>query len=106
MNSALLYRLQSDRNPVHVDPEFAKLAGFKAPILHGLCSYSHSCRVVFDKFGDAKPENIKKLSVRFTQVFHPGLTLVIEMWKEDNKVYFETKNKENQVVVLKACMEF
>ncbi|KAI9709879.1 MAG: bifunctional hydroxyacyl-CoA dehydrogenase/enoyl-CoA hydratase fox2 [Candelaria pacifica] len=83
---AALYRLNGDRNPLHIDPEFSKVGGFKTPILHGLCFFGISGKHVFQKYGAFK--NIK---VRFAGVVLPGQTLRTEMWKEGGKVVFQTK---------------
>ncbi|OJJ46581.1 hypothetical protein ASPZODRAFT_66013 [Penicilliopsis zonata CBS 506.65] len=84
-DQAALYRLNGDRNPLHIDPELSKMGGFKVPILHGLCSLGISGKHVFDKYGP-----FKNLKVRFAGVVLPGQTLRTEMWKEGNTIIFQT----------------
>jgi len=88
-DQAALYRLNGDRNPLHIDPEFSRVGGFKTPILHGLCFFGFSGKHIVQTYGAFK--NIK---VRFAGVVLPGQTLVTEMWKEGNTVMFQTKVKE------------
>ena len=85
-DQAVLYRLSGDRNPLHIDPEFSKVGGFKDPILHGLCFFGISGKHIYQSFGQFK--NIK---VRFAGVVIPGQTLRTEMWKEGKMVIFQTK---------------
>ena len=82
---AALYRLNGDRNPLHIDPDFSKMGGFKNPILHGLCFFGISGKHVYQSYGPFK--NIK---VRFAGIVIPGQTLRTEMWKEGGKVIFQT----------------
>jgi len=88
-DQAALYRLNGDRNPLHIDPEFIKVGGFKVPILHGLCFFGFSGKHIVQTFG-----MFKDIKVRFAGTVLPGQTLVTEMWKQGNKVIFQTKVKE------------
>ena len=95
---AALYRLNGDRNPLHIDPEFSKVGGFKTPILHGLCFFGISGKHIFQTYGPFK--NIK---VRFAGTVLPGQTLRTEMWKEGNKVIFQTKVVETGKLCIAAA---
>jgi multifunctional beta-oxidation protein len=94
---AALYRLLGDRNPLHIDPKFSAVGGFKTPILHGLATFGISGKHVFQTYGPFK--NIK---VRFAGTVLPGQTIVTEMWREkgSNKVIYQVKVKETGKVCI------
>ncbi|MDH6215299.1 MaoC/PaaZ C-terminal domain-containing protein [Streptomyces pseudovenezuelae] len=82
-DQALLYRLSGDWNPLHADPEFAKVAGFERPILHGLCTYGMTLKAVVDTLLDGDVGRVRAYSTRFAGVVYPGETLRIRMWRQD-----------------------
>ena len=98
LDQALLYRLNGDRNPLHADPELAKKAGFKAPILHGLCSYAIACRAVLASVCDYDPARIASFDVRFTSPVYPGETITTEIWVDGEVVSFRCLVEERGVV--------
>lgn len=97
---ALLYRLNGDKNPLHIDPEFAKMGGFDVPILHGLCSYGVVCKAVVDHALDGAVDRVAAYEARFTGVVYPGETIVTSMWREDGKILLSAKTAERGSPVL------
>ena len=86
---AALYRLNGDKNPLHIDPEFSKMGGFRSPILHGLCFFGISGKHIYQSYGP-----FKCIKVRFAGIVIPGQKLRTEMWKEDGSVIFQTRVME------------
>ncbi|WP_028654141.1 MaoC/PaaZ C-terminal domain-containing protein [Nocardioides sp. J54] len=80
---ALLYRLCGDRNPLHADPDFAKAAGFPAPILHGLCSYGIVLRELTDGLLGGDASRVGGFTGRFAGVVFPGETIRVAGWRTD-----------------------
>jgi acyl dehydratase len=80
---ALLYRLSGDRNPLHVDPQFAARGGFERPILHGLCTYGFTGRALLHALCDGDPARFRGMSGRFSAPVLPGDSLVVSIWLGD-----------------------
>ena len=100
-DQALIFRLSGDYNPLHSDPNFAKAAGFEKPILHGMCTYGIACRSLVDEICENDASKLKRFDCRFSSPVYPGETIITEMWKKDKTIYFSSKVKERDKLVLK-----
>jgi hypothetical protein len=100
LGAALLYRLNGDLNPIHVDPAAAAKAGFDRPILHGLCTYGVAGYLLVRTVCDHSPGRLKSLGVRFSSPVFPGETLRIEGFRGTQGVHFQASVPERNLVVL------
>jgi acyl dehydratase len=97
---ALIYRLSGDRNPLHSDPSFAKLAGFETPILHGLCTYGFTGRALLHTLADSDPARFTHMEGRFAAPVYPGDTLTVNMWTTaDGEAVFTTARQDGTIVI-------
>lgn len=99
--AALLYRLNGDPNPLHVDPQVAQNAGYPAPILHGLCTYGIAAHALIKTLCDYDPARLYRFDTRFSSPVYPGETLLVDIWKgSDDLVQFQARVVERDIVVL------
>jgi len=98
---ALIYRLSGDKNPLHADPEFAKLGGFDRPILHGLCSYGIACKAIVDEVLGGDVSQVARYQARFAGVAFPGETYRISYWRDGAKrVLLEAASAERDAKII------
>ena len=97
---ALLYRLNGDRNPLHADPAFAARGGFEKPILHGLCTYGISARLLLGAPFAEDAASFREFSARFSSPVIPGDELTVRAWHtDDGEVLFQTVGANQKAVI-------
>jgi len=104
---ALLYRLSGDRNPLHADPAFAARGGFSRPILHGLCTYGFTGRVLLHELCGSDPARFSSMSGRFSRPVLPGESLVVSIWaSDDGTALFQTAKEDGTVVIDRGVVAY
>jgi acyl dehydratase len=98
--AALIYRLSADRNPLHVDPDVAKAAGFPRPILHGLGTFGVVGHAVLKSVCGYDPNRLASIAGRFSAPVFPGETIRTEMWRDGAVVSFRALVPERNVVAM------
>ncbi|HVW42171.1 MAG TPA: MaoC/PaaZ C-terminal domain-containing protein [Amycolatopsis sp.] len=98
-DQALLYRLSGDRNPLHSDPAFAAQGGFPRPILHGMCTYGVTARVLLRELAGGDPARFESMAGRFSKPVYPGDTLAADVWLDGNGASFQVRDGDGDVVL-------
>ena len=101
---ALIYRLSGDVNALHVDPDFAKAAGFPRPVLHGLASFGIAGHALLKTVCGYDPARLTAMAGRFSAPVYPGETIRTEFWRDNDKdlgvVSFRARVVERDVIAI------
>lgn len=97
---AIVYRLNGDHNPLHIDPEVAAKAGFRQPILHGLCTFGVVCHALMKALCGYDHARFGRMDLRFSSPVFPGETIRTEIWHEDGGAAFRARVVERDKVVV------
>jgi acyl dehydratase len=98
--TALIYRLSGDRNPLHCEPAVARAAGFDKPIMHGLGNFGFAGHAVLKTMCGYDPQKLVSFACRFSAPVFPGETLRTEMWRDGAVVSFRTRVVEREVIAV------
>ncbi len=96
--AALIYRLSGDPNPLHASPEVAVQAGFKAPILHGLCSFGVAGVAVLRECCASDPARLQNFGLRFSAPVYPGEVITTEIWQDGKDISFRARVDDRVVL--------
>ena len=98
--AALIYRLAGDYHALHIDPQFARAAGFDRPILHGRCTFGIAGHALLRSCCDYDPSRLEAMACRFSAPVYPGETVRTEIWRDRNQARFRSSVPARGVVVL------
>ncbi|MEJ6011038.1 MaoC/PaaZ C-terminal domain-containing protein [Novosphingobium aquae] len=100
VNQAAIYRLSGDRNPLHIDPEIARNAGWERPILHGLSTMGLVARALIHACCEGQAHRLREIALRFIAPVYPGDTIRTFIWQDGETLHFRADAAERNVRVI------
>ncbi|KAL1978448.1 hypothetical protein VTN31DRAFT_1307 [Thermomyces dupontii] len=105
--TAHLYRLNGDYNPLHATPEPGQKMGFGGIIVHGLFSWNAAAHGILKALGGSRPANLREFQARFSAPVRPGDRLETKVWRMSDastkdgfeEVRFVVVNEQGKVVL-------
>lgn len=88
-----------DRNPIHLDDEFARAVGLPGVIAHGMLQMGLLTRVA------GEPQRLRRLSCRFAEMVRPGDTVTFRAVERAGRLELSAVNQDGQPVVARAHAE-
>jgi acyl dehydratase len=107
-NQAAIYRLSGDYNPLHIDPDFAKVFGYDKPIMHGLCTLGMATNAVVQACLKGDESRVYRVGCRFSRPAFPGRTLTVEIWEDIANFSYPFRVRDtisNSIVIDKAYVD-
>jgi acyl dehydratase len=79
-----------DHNPIHLDPEAARAAGFPGVIAHGMSVLALVCEEIVDRYAAGDPAQVRGIGCRFSAPVAPGqpIELVLRAGADGRQVSF------------------
>lgn len=102
-----IYRLSGDPNPIHIDPEFARMAGFQAPFVHGLCTYGFAGRALLKSLCGGDPTRFLHFEARFADQVYFGDTIITKAWiTQPGEAIVQCETQKGNVVLSQALFRY
>lgn len=104
---AATYRLSGDRVLLHIDPDFARKAGYPGPFLHGLCTYGFTGRAVLRALCENDPERLVSMTGRFADLVWMNDQIITKIWElGDGEAVFRAETQSGNVVLSHAHVSY
>ncbi len=94
-----------DRNPIHLDDDFARSVGLPSLIAHGMLQMGIAATVAAEAAGG--PANLRRMSVRFAGMVVPGDEVTFSAASAgEGKLEIEAVNQRGEAVLTRALAEY